>query len=105
MREYYILILALALPAIVPSLILIFLSGWAFRQSWTFWYYGFSFVSICNALYLMLLVLWVFYAPSLHEWEEGLMLIALPFLGLIFSIGAGLLGLLAYSFLDFKTAL
>jgi hypothetical protein len=104
MRENYILILVLALLAILPSLIFTLLSGLAFRQNWAFWYYSFSFASFCGTFFLILFVLWFFYMPRPHGMQEGMGLILLPFLGLVFGIGAFLLGLLTYPFWDFKDA-
>lgn len=101
MTEFYILILVLSALAILPSLILTLLSVWAFRRNWKFWYYNLSFASFCNGLLLIFFLLYFFYAPRRLDAQEGIVLLGLPVLGLIFSVGSFLLGLLIYPFLDF----
>lgn len=104
MREIYVMLLALTVLSILPSLVFTFLSGLAFRQHWAFWYYDFSFASFAGAFFLMCFVYWFYYSPSSYGKEEGYVLLILPLLGLIVSIAAFLLGLLTYPFFDFKTA-
>lgn len=104
MRETYTLILALSALSILPWLIFILLSGLAFRQNWVFWYYSFAFASFCSTFFLILFVLWFFYGERTHGMQEGYLLLTLPFFALIISIGAFLLSLLIYPFIDFKAA-
>ena len=103
MEEINVLVLVLAVLSILPSLIFALLSGLAFRQNWAFWYYNFSFSAFVSALFLMLFVYWFLCVRFTQAREEGYILFLLPILGLIISIGAFLLALLPYPFMDFKS--
>ncbi|MDQ3800628.1 MAG: hypothetical protein M3384_14360 [Acidobacteriota bacterium] len=81
---------------ILPSLILTLLSEWAFRRNRRFWYYNLSFASFGNGLFLIWFLLWFFYSPRRLDAQEGLVLLSLPVLGLIFSAGSFLLSVLLY---------
>jgi hypothetical protein len=85
---------------ILPSIILTLMAVWAFRRNRRFLYYNSSFASVCNVIFLILFLLWFFYAPRRLDAQEGLVLLGLPILGLIFSVGGFLLGLLGYDFTD-----
>ena len=104
MEEINVLVLVLAVLSILPSLIFALLGGLAFRQNWAFWYYNFSFASFGSALFLMSFVYWFFCVQVIQAREEGYILFLLPILGLIIGIGAFLLALLPYPFMDFKSA-
>jgi len=99
-----VLVLALSVLSILPALIFALLSGLAFLKNRAFWYYNFSCASFGSALFLMLFVYWFFCLRDIGAREEGYILLTLPILGLIIGIGAFLLGLLSYPFMDFKSA-
>lgn len=111
MLEFFVMMFVLSALAILPSLVLTLLAVRAFRRRRNFWYYNFSFASFCNALLLSLFLLYFLFAPRQLDagetWmllgvPELLWLLGLPLLGLIFSFGSFLLGLLMFTAMSFQ---
>ena len=96
------ILIILTVAAILPSLALIMLGFWAYKQQKKFLYYNFSFAASCSSLFLIWFLVSFIYGDRDTDAQDGLVFLTIPVWSFIFGIGSLLVGIIVNPFVLYE---